>query len=99
MTAIEIKWILTNQFVEVPHSADDALAHPVEQQPLQEVPPVVQQPPEDNDGTTLRRSTITKKQTIPNDYVVYLQCDIGAEDDPETFSQGVVLSLKCGIMP
>ncbi|RVW64595.1 Retrovirus-related Pol polyprotein from transposon TNT 1-94 [Vitis vinifera] len=41
-------------------------------------------------GATLRRSTRTKRLAIPNDYVVYLQeCDynIGAENDPESFSQ------------
>ncbi|KAL6315675.1 hypothetical protein AAG906_005765 [Vitis piasezkii] len=43
-------------------------------------------------GATLRRSTRTKRSTIPNDYVVYLQeCDynIGAENDPEFFSQAM----------
>ncbi|RVW72869.1 Retrovirus-related Pol polyprotein from transposon TNT 1-94 [Vitis vinifera] len=43
-------------------------------------------------GATLRRSTRTKRSAIPNDYVVYLQeCDynIGAENDPESFSQAM----------
>ncbi|WKA02171.1 hypothetical protein VitviT2T_020389 [Vitis vinifera] len=43
-------------------------------------------------GATLRRSTRTKRLAIPNDYVVYLQeCDynIGAENDPESFSQAM----------
>ncbi|RVW95334.1 Retrovirus-related Pol polyprotein from transposon TNT 1-94 [Vitis vinifera] len=43
-------------------------------------------------GATLRRSARTKKSAIPNDYVVYLQeCDynIGAENDPESFSQAM----------
>ncbi|CAL9071543.1 unnamed protein product, partial [Musa textilis] len=43
-------------------------------------------------GTTLRRSTRNKRSAIPSDYVVYLQesdYNIGAENDPETFSQAM----------
>ncbi|RVW84093.1 Retrovirus-related Pol polyprotein from transposon TNT 1-94 [Vitis vinifera] len=43
-------------------------------------------------GATLRRSTRTKRLTIPSDYVVYLQesdYNIGAENDPESFSQAM----------
>eukprot|EP00253_Pinus_taeda_P013682 PITA_13682 len=44
------------------------------------------------DGTTLRRSTRPKRSTIPDDYVVYLQesdYNIGAENDPDSFSQAM----------
>ncbi|KAH9801459.1 hypothetical protein KPL71_001044 [Citrus sinensis] len=50
----------------------------------------IQQPSQDDADIALRRSTRTKKPTIPSDYVVYLQeydVDIGAEDDPTSFSQ------------
>ena len=43
-------------------------------------------------GATLRRSARTKRSTIPSDYVVYLQesdYNIGAENDPESFSQAM----------
>uniref|UniRef100_A0A2N9GQF3 Integrase catalytic domain-containing protein n=1 Tax=Fagus sylvatica TaxID=28930 RepID=A0A2N9GQF3_FAGSY len=44
------------------------------------------------DGTTLRRSIRPKRSAIPDDYVVYLQesdYNIGAENDPEFFSQAM----------
>ena len=40
----------------------------------------------------MRRSTRVRKSAIPGDYVVYLQeCDynVGAENDPESFSQAM----------
>ncbi|RVW27457.1 Retrovirus-related Pol polyprotein from transposon TNT 1-94 [Vitis vinifera] len=43
-------------------------------------------------GATLRRSARTKRSAIPSDYVVYLQesdYNIGAENDPESFSQAM----------
>ena len=46
---------------------------------------------EDN-GATLRKSTQTKRSAIPSDYVVHLQesdYNIGAENDPESFSQAM----------
>ena len=45
-----------------------------------------------SDEVTLKRSTRVKKTTIPSDYVVYLQeldYNLGAENDPETFSQAM----------
>ena len=79
--------------VEVPQAADDI---PVDQgfQELQgtfeqQVEPHTSQ---EDDGTTLRRSTRPKRSAIPNDYVVYLQesdYNIGAENDPESFSQAM----------
>jgi transposase InsO family protein len=77
--------------IEVPQAADDI---PIDQV-VQELPRTFEQRVEPHtsqeyDGTTLRRSTRPKKSTIPDDYVVYLQesdYNIGAENDPESFSQ------------
>ena len=47
---------------------------------------------QEDDGTTLRRSTRTKRSSIPGDYVVYLQesdYNIRAKNDPESFSQAM----------
>lgn len=55
----------------------------------------IQQPSQDDADIALRRSTRTKKPTIPSDYVVYLQesdVDIGAEDDSTLFSQATCSS-------
>ncbi|KAL0413074.1 UNVERIFIED_CONTAM: hypothetical protein Sradi_1509100 [Sesamum radiatum] len=54
--------------------------------------PVDQQAPPENVDATLRRSTRIKRSSIHSDYMVYLQesmFDIGAENDPETFSQAM----------
>ena len=41
-----------------------------------------------NIGATLRRFTRERKEAIRSDFVVYLQeCDIGVENNPESFSQ------------
>jgi len=79
--------------VEVPQAADDI---PVDQG-VQELPRTFEQQVEphtsqEDDGTTLRRSTRPKRSAIPKDYVVYLQesdYNIGAENDPESFSQAM----------
>eukprot|EP00253_Pinus_taeda_P009013 PITA_09013 len=79
--------------VEVPQAADDILVDQV----VQELPVTFEQRVEphtsqEDDGTTLRRSTRPKRSTIPDDYVVYLQeygYNIGAENDPESFSQAM----------
>jgi hypothetical protein len=79
--------------VEVPQAADDI---PVDQV-VQEFPRTFEQRVEphtsqEDGGTTLRRFTRPKRSTIPNDYVVYLQesdYNIGAENDPESFSQAM----------
>ena len=45
-----------------------------------------------SDEVTLRKSTRVKRSAIPSDYVVYLQdsyYNIGAANDPETFSQAM----------
>ena len=85
-------------FPEVPHIAN--IDH-VDQVANEEIPEIVEQPieqqvdqqiPQENDEATLRRSTIVRKSSIPNDYIVYLQeldYNIGAENDPETFSQAM----------
>ena len=85
-------------FPKVPNIAD---IDPVDQVANEEIPEIVelaiehqvdQQIPQENDEATLRRSTRVRKSPIPNDYIVYLQeldYNIGAENDPETFSQAM----------
>ncbi|KAL6315561.1 hypothetical protein AAG906_000865 [Vitis piasezkii] len=66
-------------------------------QVVQDSPEIVEQPieqhdPQENVDSILRRSTRVRKPAIPSDYVVYLQeldYDIGAENDPEMFSQAI----------
>ena len=83
---------------EVPHITDIDL---VDQVANEEIPKIVEQPigkqvdqqiPQENDEATLRRSIRVRNSTIHNDYIVYLQeldYNIGAENDPETFSQAM----------
>ncbi|KAL0455815.1 UNVERIFIED_CONTAM: Retrovirus-related Pol polyprotein from transposon TNT 1-94 [Sesamum latifolium] len=55
--------------------------------------PVGQQASPENVDAILRRSTRTKRSPIPSDYMVYLQeseFNIGAENDPEIFSQAMI---------
>ena len=55
----------------------------------------IHHPPQEDADIALRRSIRTKKPAIPSDYVVYLQVsnvDIGAEDDPISFSQAMCSS-------
>ena len=85
-------------FPEVPYIAD---IDPIDQVANEEILEIVEQPieqqvdqqnPQENDESTLRRSTRVRKSTIPKDYIVYLQelnYNIGAENDPETFSQAM----------
>ena len=78
---------------EVSQTADDILVDQV----VQELPITFEQQVEPHtsqeyDGTTLRRSIRPKRSAIPNDYIVYLQesdYNIGAENDPEFFSQAI----------
>ena len=84
---------------KVPHIAD---IDPVDQVANEEIPEIVEQPieqqvdqqiPQENDEATLRRSIRVRKSAIPNDYIVYLQeldYNIGAENDPEKFSQAMI---------
>ena len=77
--------------IEVPQVAENLL----EDQQVQELPHNLEQTVEPQalqgeDGPTLRRFTRERKSVIPSDYIVYLQeTDIGAENDPETFSQAL----------
>ena len=77
--------------VEVPQVAENLL----EDQQVQELPQNLEQTiepqaPQGEDGPTLSQSTSERKSTIPSDYIVYLQeTDIGAENDPKTFSQAL----------
>ena len=67
-----------DRVVEEQQHVEQSIEHPVEQVPHEE--------------TTLRRSIRVISSTIPSDYVVYLQesdYNIGAEHDPETFSQAI----------
>ena len=85
-------------FPEVPHIAD---IDPIDQVANEDIPKIVEQPveqqvdqqiPQENDEATLIRSTRVRKSAIPNNYIVYLQeldYNIGAENDPETFSQAM----------
>ena len=78
---------------EVSQTADDILVDQV----VQELPITFEQQVEPHtsqeyDGTTLRRSIRPKRSAILNDYIVYLQesdYNIGAENDPEFFSQAI----------
>lgn len=78
---------------EVPQAADNILVDQV----VQEFPRTFEQQVEphtsqEDDGTRFRRSIGTKRSAIPDDYVVYLQesdYNIGAENDPESFSQAM----------
>ena len=77
--------------IEVPQVAENL----IEDQQVQELPhnleqTIEPQAPQGEDGPALRRSTHERKSAIPSDYIVYLQeTDIGAENDPETFSQAL----------
>ena len=77
--------------IKVPQVAENL----PEDQQVQELPhnleqTVEPQPPQGEDGPTLRRSTCERKSGIPSEYIVYLQeTDIGAENDLETFSQAL----------
>jgi hypothetical protein len=53
------------------------------------IEPVEQQDPQEDNVIQLRRSTRVRKPTISSEFEVYLQesdCNIVAENDPETFS-------------
>ncbi|RVW30939.1 Retrovirus-related Pol polyprotein from transposon TNT 1-94 [Vitis vinifera] len=79
--------------IEVPQVVDNIPVDQVDQ----ELPNTSEQQVEphtslEDIGTTLRRSARTKRSAIPSDYVVYLQesdYNIGAENDPESFSQAM----------
>ncbi|RVW43648.1 Retrovirus-related Pol polyprotein from transposon TNT 1-94 [Vitis vinifera] len=79
--------------VEVPQAVDNILVDQVDQE-LPNLSELQVEPHTslEDIGATLRRFTRTKRSAIPNDYVVYLQeCDynIGAKNDPESFSQAM----------
>ncbi|RVW79242.1 Retrovirus-related Pol polyprotein from transposon TNT 1-94 [Vitis vinifera] len=79
--------------IEVPQVVDNIPIDQVDQ----ELPNTSEQQVEphtssEDIGATLRRSARTKRSAIPSDYVVYLQesdYNIGAENDPESFSQAM----------
>ena len=53
--------------------------------------PVVEHAPQGHDDTTLKGSTRARILVIPSDYIVLQESDynIGAENDPKTFSQAM----------
>ena len=91
-TIVEVQPIIENQpIIEVPQVVDNISVDQVDQElsdtSEQQVEPHTSL--EDN-CSTLRRSTRTKRSKILSDYVVYLQesdYNIGAENDPKSFSQ------------
>jgi len=88
----QVQTDIEQPIIEVPQIADDNRIDQVEELPRtfeQRVEPHTSQ---EYDGTTLRRSIRPKRSAIPNDYVVYLQeynYNVGAENDPESFSQAM----------
>ena len=93
-TVVEVQPITEDQpIIEVPQAVDNISIDQVDQKFLdtfeQQIEPHTSL--EDN-GITLRMSTRTKRSSIPSEYVVYLQefdYKIGAENDPEFFSQAM----------
>ncbi|KAK4273328.1 hypothetical protein QN277_021753 [Acacia crassicarpa] len=80
--------------IQDPQPADDDLVDQVVDEEQQEIveQPVEQQVPQEENETTLRRSTRPRRSAIPSEYVVYLQesdYNVGAENDPVTFSQAM----------
>ncbi|RVW99768.1 Retrovirus-related Pol polyprotein from transposon TNT 1-94 [Vitis vinifera] len=93
-TIAEVQPITEDQpIIEVPQVVDnisiDQVDHELPDTSKQQVEPHTSL--EDN-GASLRRSTRSKRSKIISDYVVYLQesdNNIGAENDPEFFSQAM----------
>ena len=89
----QVQTSVEQPIIEVLQVADDILVDQV----VQELPRTFEQRVEPHtsqeyDGTTLKRSIRPKRSAIPDDYVVYLQesdYNIGAENDPEFFSQAM----------
>ena len=92
-SGVERTIVEVQPIIEVPQVVDnisiDQVDHELPDTSKQQVEPHTSL--EDN-GASLRRSTRSKRSKIISDYVVYLQeCDynIGAENDPEFFSQAM----------
>ena len=64
---------------------------------------VEQHDSQENDDSTLRRSTRERNSAIPSNYVVYLEesnFNVGAVNDPEIFSQVMVAKNQIyGLIP
>ncbi|KAJ9692948.1 hypothetical protein PVL29_011870 [Vitis rotundifolia] len=92
-TGVERTIVEVQPIIEIPQAVDNILVDQVDQ----ELPDTSEQQVEphtssEDIGATLRRSTQTERSAIPSDYVVYLQesdYNIGAENDPESFSQAM----------
>jgi hypothetical protein len=77
---------------QLSHADNDLVDQVVQEEPLVNEQPVGQLDPQENVDPTLRRSTRMRKTAIHEDYYVYLQesdFNVGAENDPETFSQAI----------
>jgi hypothetical protein len=75
--------------IEIPHNADILVDQIDHQMPEYDEQLVGQHDPQENVDPTLRRSTRTRKPTIPSDYIMYLQesdYNIEVENDPENFA-------------
>ncbi|GMI64951.1 hypothetical protein HRI_000164400 [Hibiscus trionum] len=78
---------------EVPQPVENTLVDQV----VRESPKIIEQPveqhdPQENVGSTLRRSARERKSAISSDYFMYLQefdYNVGDENDPESFSQAM----------
>ncbi|RVX00432.1 Retrovirus-related Pol polyprotein from transposon TNT 1-94 [Vitis vinifera] len=79
--------------IKVPQVVDNILVDQVDQELSDTSEQQVESHTSSEDiDATLRKSTRTKRSSIPSDYVVYLQesdYNIGAENDPEFFSQAI----------
>ena len=92
-TGVERTITEVQPIIEVPQVVDNIPVNQVDQ----ELPDTSKQQVEphtflEDIGATLRRSTRTKRSTIPSNYVVYLQesdYNIRAGNDPEFFSQAM----------
>ncbi|KAL5827481.1 hypothetical protein ACOSQ4_019278 [Xanthoceras sorbifolium] len=91
--APQVQTSVEQPIIEVPQVVDNIpVDHVIQEFPEtseRQVGPHIFQ---ENISTTLRRSTRTKRSAIPSDYVVYLQesdYNVGAENDPESFSQAM----------
>jgi transposase InsO family protein len=77
---------------EIPQIVDNLVDPGIQDLPENIEQPVVQHAPQEIVDAPLRRSTRIRRSAIPSDYIVYLQeqdYNIGAENDPETFSQAM----------
>src|SRR3954468_21191683 len=89
----QVQMNVEQSVIQIPQAAaDDIIVDHIAQHSPEPVQPVVQLASQENVDATLRKSTRTRKSALPSDYIVYLQesdYNIGAVNDPETFSQAM----------